>query len=728
MVVYDSYGAQQFYFPNILKYDPDQFGKKLESNEGAGKIGAKNGHTVQEYLDLNSLNWMGEFYKFESFKDAVANLASFYENENRGGGLFIYDPECERNKHNGITIISPEVKFNNIIDWLKAGKSQAGKGCWIKKVANNTITSDECGCIPDGDNPVDIPYFESWKDIDKMKRYNPANPEYIATDNYPMLQAMCDLNITNIHITQGNYKVSRPLEYSDNSKFIGDGYKTFLYASTDFDDTNLEGIFVSLFVPKDRKSGKLKESVTFKDFYTEGQHRYYAWEYLAEKRAFDVGAPNEVDNPIPKKLWAAINDFGFRQTRIENVGAAFWRYFNASGASSGTVLKSCKSWYMLDDGYTSTHEDNNNIWPTWGNNHHYEDCEAWFAGFGSAYGSSGFEADDGPDNLFYENCRVYFCPRGFNSHLHQEMTNVPVRRNYTYSNCKVYGSYIEQKFSDDFHLTGDGSNAAFGAQGGLNGGENIIIENCIAEDSLNPDIVYRMGARITESPLHNLKCHNFNSKIDPEFVNNVNQDLINKFKPFCIYIYFEGTATGGGYGSYNIVFDGNSKFDGGQFKTGISCMGANDIYIGENVVFDNVLSIGRLSGSENSTHTKGLVSKATYKGKLQHISNKFNKNPNCLIIDNFYYTDCSNSVWDFNGDTKLTTAIRYNDERIISANIQNAIFQSGSNILALDAYTVENIIFKSNTINGLKRAISYGSGNLIGSENENILINTNWNN
>lgn len=25
MAVYDAYGAQQFYFPNVLKYDPDQF-------------------------------------------------------------------------------------------------------------------------------------------------------------------------------------------------------------------------------------------------------------------------------------------------------------------------------------------------------------------------------------------------------------------------------------------------------------------------------------------------------------------------------------------------------------------------------------------------------------------------------------------------------------------------------------------------------------------------------
>ncbi|WP_425393834.1 phage tailspike protein [Candidatus Arsenophonus triatominarum] len=31
MVVYDSHGAQQFYFPNILKYDPDQLKVSLNN-------------------------------------------------------------------------------------------------------------------------------------------------------------------------------------------------------------------------------------------------------------------------------------------------------------------------------------------------------------------------------------------------------------------------------------------------------------------------------------------------------------------------------------------------------------------------------------------------------------------------------------------------------------------------------------------------------------------------
>ncbi|HGP5998396.1 TPA: phage head-binding domain-containing protein, partial [Vibrio cholerae O1] len=39
MAVYDSYGAQQFYFPNILKYDPDQFSKILAGENGFTFVG-----------------------------------------------------------------------------------------------------------------------------------------------------------------------------------------------------------------------------------------------------------------------------------------------------------------------------------------------------------------------------------------------------------------------------------------------------------------------------------------------------------------------------------------------------------------------------------------------------------------------------------------------------------------------------------------------------------------
>lgn len=45
MAVYDAYGAQQFYFPSVLKYDPDQLSARLSSDDGASYISYKKPYT-----------------------------------------------------------------------------------------------------------------------------------------------------------------------------------------------------------------------------------------------------------------------------------------------------------------------------------------------------------------------------------------------------------------------------------------------------------------------------------------------------------------------------------------------------------------------------------------------------------------------------------------------------------------------------------------------------------
>lgn len=56
MAVFDFYDVQQFYFPNVLKYDPDQFKQELASDAGASLIGTASGDTVQDELDqLNEI-------------------------------------------------------------------------------------------------------------------------------------------------------------------------------------------------------------------------------------------------------------------------------------------------------------------------------------------------------------------------------------------------------------------------------------------------------------------------------------------------------------------------------------------------------------------------------------------------------------------------------------------------------------------------------------------------
>lgn len=48
MAVYDAYGAQQFYFPNVLKYDPDQLRSELAGNHGASLVGIGESNLYNE--------------------------------------------------------------------------------------------------------------------------------------------------------------------------------------------------------------------------------------------------------------------------------------------------------------------------------------------------------------------------------------------------------------------------------------------------------------------------------------------------------------------------------------------------------------------------------------------------------------------------------------------------------------------------------------------------------
>ncbi|CAM8470354.1 phage head-binding domain-containing protein [Escherichia coli] len=50
MAVYDAYGSQQFYFPNVLKYAPDQLRQELSGDDGASLIGLCPGHTVADLI------------------------------------------------------------------------------------------------------------------------------------------------------------------------------------------------------------------------------------------------------------------------------------------------------------------------------------------------------------------------------------------------------------------------------------------------------------------------------------------------------------------------------------------------------------------------------------------------------------------------------------------------------------------------------------------------------
>ncbi|EOU7122550.1 phage head-binding domain-containing protein, partial [Escherichia coli] len=55
MAVYDAYGAQQFYFPNVLKYDPDRLRVDLSSSNGYAIIGGLSSHYGRKYDTVSDM-------------------------------------------------------------------------------------------------------------------------------------------------------------------------------------------------------------------------------------------------------------------------------------------------------------------------------------------------------------------------------------------------------------------------------------------------------------------------------------------------------------------------------------------------------------------------------------------------------------------------------------------------------------------------------------------------
>lgn len=72
MAVYDSYGAQQFYYPNVLKYDPDQFRQAVENGDGS-LIGAGDDKTLKDRLEI--LPEMSTAVYIDKFMNATASFS-----------------------------------------------------------------------------------------------------------------------------------------------------------------------------------------------------------------------------------------------------------------------------------------------------------------------------------------------------------------------------------------------------------------------------------------------------------------------------------------------------------------------------------------------------------------------------------------------------------------------------------------------------------------------------
>lgn len=88
MAVYDSYGAQQFYYPNVLKYDPDQayhmLRSELSSPSGVSMIGGAVYRVDSVDIMLSSLG-------FSPRPGDVCITSGYYTKGDGGGAEYVYD-------------------------------------------------------------------------------------------------------------------------------------------------------------------------------------------------------------------------------------------------------------------------------------------------------------------------------------------------------------------------------------------------------------------------------------------------------------------------------------------------------------------------------------------------------------------------------------------------------------------------------------------------------------
>lgn len=156
MAVYDRHGVQQFYYPDILKYEPDQFKQQLDWPDGLKYIGrCPNIETLRktEPTEQNQLIDVVEYFAGCKF----------------GGGYFVFDSTDKTSADNGGSII------------VTAG------GCrWKRREAQ--LLPTHFGAVPDGQTDT----------TDSLRRYIAASKNGTVDFRNGLWRYSATLDLTNV--------------------------------------------------------------------------------------------------------------------------------------------------------------------------------------------------------------------------------------------------------------------------------------------------------------------------------------------------------------------------------------------------------------------------------------------------------------------------------------------------------------------------------------------------
>lgn len=144
MLIQDANGVQLFYFPNVLKYDPDQLKSQLQNGDGS-LVGLGNGHTLADLGDAGAGNG-----------DALVAVKQPYDNTSA------------RTQHdkNAETISILDFYIPNQTDWTQAFKNAArvsadvGKQIFVP--AGIYLVSDSIPLYDQGHGTLPDPDIQSY--------------------------------------------------------------------------------------------------------------------------------------------------------------------------------------------------------------------------------------------------------------------------------------------------------------------------------------------------------------------------------------------------------------------------------------------------------------------------------------------------------------------------------------------------------------------------------------
>lgn len=189
MAVYDAYGTQQFYYPNVLKYDPDQLRSELASTSGTGAIGLPTGGTLQEVVtpidDVSKIITHsfhdGMSYRLAAWRPIVAPIANAY-----GGGEFYYSASTPRSSHNGGTVIDVTVPYNGDVAYLAGTGTAGGNGCLIRKGVSKDLHMSWFGAVPNTEDVISTASAQKCLDV-AFESQTPAFVDFSIMTDKPLI-------------------------------------------------------------------------------------------------------------------------------------------------------------------------------------------------------------------------------------------------------------------------------------------------------------------------------------------------------------------------------------------------------------------------------------------------------------------------------------------------------------------------------------------------------------